>query len=231
MVRPPRQPPSLTDSSPQPAPPANNATAWHTDNHPPPAPSKSSPPNHAETRTPNAADSCANSAAANRSQRAGDSSGLVRPRWDLAAVARARYSDLKQRQLRLGTKWESRALASALCCSVLLTCARASSAETWKGPGDGDVDAFLGVKGSPVQIRPSRLVFRTLVPQIGNEISHDRSHLSPATRASIQGGDYTVLMTALPRRRRFPGPAGRLGDLSIRQTRVGLDQHAIVETA
>jgi hypothetical protein len=46
---------------------------------------------------------------------------------------------------------------------------------------------------------------------------------------SIHGGGYTVLMTALPRRPRFPGPAGRLGDLSTRQTRVGLDQHAIVE--
>ena len=77
----------------------------------------------------------------------------------------ARYSDLKQRQLQLGTKWESRALAGALCRSLLLTCARASSAETWKGPGGGEVDAFLGVKESPVQIRPSRLVvklFRTV---------------------------------------------------------------------
>ena len=32
-----------------------------------------------------------------------------------------------------------------------------------------DLAAGLGVKGSPVQIRPSRLVFRTLVPRIGNE--------------------------------------------------------------
>jgi hypothetical protein len=58
-----------------------------------------------------------------------------------------------------GTKWESRALASALCRSVLLTRARASPAETWKCPGGGDRYAFLGVKGSPVQIRPSRLKF------------------------------------------------------------------------
>jgi hypothetical protein len=62
----------------------------------------------------------------------------------------------KPRQWRLGTRWESRALASALCRSVLLTWARVSSAETWKWPGGGDVGAFLGVKGSPVQIRPSR---------------------------------------------------------------------------
>lgn len=38
----------------------------------------------------------------------------------------------KQRQWWLGTKWESRALVSALCRSGLLTCARVSPAETWK---------------------------------------------------------------------------------------------------
>src|SRR5579859_4777563 len=46
----------------------------------------------------------------------------------------------------------------ALCRSGLLTCARALAAETGKFPGGDDRYAFLGVKGSPVQIRPSRLV-------------------------------------------------------------------------
>ncbi len=56
----------------------------------------------------------------------------------------------------LGTKWESRVLTAARYSSSPLTCARGSPAETRKRPGGGDVDAFLGVKGSPVQIRPSR---------------------------------------------------------------------------
>jgi hypothetical protein len=63
-----------------------------------------------------------------------------------------------KRRPRLGTKWESRALTAARSSSFLLTCARASPARIEKRPGGGDVDAFLGVKGSPVQIRPSRLV-------------------------------------------------------------------------
>ncbi len=37
--------------------------------------------------------------------------------------------------------------------------------------------------GWAVQIRPSRLFFRTLVARIGNETRHDRSHLAPAARA------------------------------------------------
>ena len=57
-----------------------------------------------------------------------------------------------------GNEVESRALASALCRSVLLTCARLHLQEHGHEPSGGDVDAFLGVKGSPVQIRPSRLV-------------------------------------------------------------------------
>ena len=59
----------------------------------------------------------------------------------------------------------------------------ASPAETQWCAGGGDADACLGVKGSPVQIRPSRLVFRTLVARIGNETRHDRSHLALAARA------------------------------------------------
>jgi hypothetical protein len=50
----------------------------------------------------------------------------------LEAAAPCQVPDQKQRQWWLGTKWESRALASALGGSVLLTCARASSAEIWK---------------------------------------------------------------------------------------------------
>jgi hypothetical protein len=52
-------------------------------------------------------------------------------------------------------------ITGARQCALLLCSARlcaASSAETRKFPGGVDVDAFLGVKGSPVQIRPSRLV-------------------------------------------------------------------------
>src|SRR5262249_10915282 len=98
----------------------------------------------------------------------------------------------------LGTTWESPALATALCRAVLLACARAVPAETWKCPGCGDVDAFLGVKGSPVQIRPSRRVFRTLVPRSGNENCHDHSHLTGRDEQSIQDGGHAILMTALP---------------------------------
>ena len=47
----------------------------------------------------------------------------------------------------------ARLCALPLCFAHL--CA-ASSAGTWNRPGGGDVDAFLGVKGPPVQIRPSR---------------------------------------------------------------------------
>ena len=46
-------------------------------------------------------------------------------RVSLEAAAPCQVRDQKQRQLWLGTKWESRALASALCRSVLLACARA----------------------------------------------------------------------------------------------------------
>jgi len=96
-------------------------------------------------------------------QREGGSSRLQRPAG-LEAAASCQVPDQKQRQWWLGTKWESWGLVSALCRSVLLTCARASPVGTRKCPGGGDVGAFLGVKGSPVQIRPSRLVrasFRT----------------------------------------------------------------------
>jgi len=95
----------------------------------------------------------------------------------------------KPRQWRLGTRWESRALASALCRSVLLTWARVSSAETWKWPGGGDVGAFLGVKGSPVQIRPSR---RSAKPAGHGKSQGQRAHLCrcshsrcPSTRRSL----------------------------------------------
>ena len=60
-------------------------------------------------------------------------------------------------------------------------------------------DSCLGVKGSPVQIRPSRQVFRTLVPPNGNETSHDHSHLTGRGQHSIPGGDHAILMIALPR--------------------------------
>jgi len=65
----------------------------------------------------------------------------------------------------------------------------------------GCEDAYtpvLGVKGSPVQIRPSRRVFRTLVPRIGNENCHDRSHLTGRDESN-QGSGQAILMTAPPR--------------------------------
>jgi hypothetical protein len=48
-------------------------------------------------------------------------------------------------------------------------------------------DSCLGVKGSPVQIRPSRLVFRTLVPRNGNETGHDHSHLGLSALTGCAG--------------------------------------------
>src|SRR5712664_3822034 len=71
------------------------------------------------------------------------------------------------RQRRLGTKWESPALAVALEGSLLLTCAPASPAESWWRPGGGHMNAFLGVKGSRVQIPPSRRFFERLYPSLG----------------------------------------------------------------
>src|SRR5262249_11256335 len=143
--------------------------------------------------------------------REGSSSGLRRLRGAWEQQRHARYPDQQHWQWRLGTTWESRALASALCRSVLLACARASPAETWKCPGGGDVDAFLGVKGSPVQIRPSRRVFRTLVPRSGNENCHDHSHLTGRDEQSIQDGGHAILMTALPPWPGSPARRGRVG--------------------
>jgi hypothetical protein len=51
-------------------------------------------------------------------------------------------------------------------------------------PGGEDMDAWLGVKGSPVQIRPSRRVFERLYPGLGTKIA--------------QVGTITVAAWALP---------------------------------
>jgi hypothetical protein len=141
----------------------------------------------------------------------------VRPAG-LEAAAPCQVPDQKQRQWWLGTKWESRALAGALSRSVLLTCARLHLRKYGNDLVAGNVDAFLGVKGSPVQIRPSRLVFRTLVPRIGNENCHDRSHLTGRVEQSIQGGRHAILLIALPRwpRSRRGGPVRYLSSHSRR---------------
>jgi hypothetical protein len=84
---------------------------------------------------------------------------------------------------RLGTKWESPALATALYGSVPLTCA-------WRDlrDRDGDLVAEIRMHGWGSGVAGSNpavpTVFRTLVPLIGNESSHDRSHLAPAGRAN-----------------------------------------------
>jgi hypothetical protein len=46
-----------------------------------------------------------------------------------------------------------------------------SPAETWEWPGSGDWDAWLGVKGSPVQIRPSRRFFERWHVQLGTKFA------------------------------------------------------------
>jgi hypothetical protein len=92
-----------------------------------------------------------------------------------------------------------------------------------------DAEKVTGVKGSPVQIRPSRRIFRTPVPQTGNEISHDRSQLPPATRAKHPWWRLHSPKDRVAAAAEIPGPAGRIGDLPTRQTQVDLDQHAIVE--
>src|SRR6266576_3390443 len=89
-------------------------------------------------------------------RREGGGSVLLRPRRSVSSRVLPGTPDQKQRQLWLGTKWESRVLTAARYGSSLLTCARGPPAETRKCPGGGDRDAWLGVKGSPVQIRPSR---------------------------------------------------------------------------
>ncbi len=74
-------------------------------------------------------------------------------------------------------------------------------------PGERRLNAntTLGVKGSPVQIRPSRLVFRTLVARIGNENRQDRSHLAPAapgtppTAATMPLGDRAATIAGTRR--------------------------------
>ena len=61
---------------------------------------------------------------------------------------------------------------SARTCSRRLSPARLGTVLTWLGriPADRRVpETFLGVKGSPVQIRPSRLFFEHLYPEMGTK--------------------------------------------------------------
>ena len=106
-------------------------------------------------------------------QREGSSSRPAPPQ----GLEQQRHASTRTQEQRwLGMKWESRALANALCRSVLLTCAQALPAEIRKCPGDGDVDTFLGVKGSPVQIRPSRLVIAFFRKYFCPRPSQQKSH-------------------------------------------------------
>jgi hypothetical protein len=127
--------------------------------------------------------------------REGGSSGLLRPRRSGSSSA-VPGTGPEATAVVAGNEvgiTGARTCALPLCSAHL--CA-ASSAETWKFPGGGDRYAFLGVKGSPVQIRPSRRVFRTLVPRSGNETGHAHSHLTGRNEQNIQGGRRAILLIA-----------------------------------
>jgi hypothetical protein len=87
----------------------------------------------------------------------------------------------------------------------------ASSAETRKFPGGGDVDAFLGVKGSPVQIRPSRLVvefFRKYLRR--RRASKSGVAGRPSRRAAGRRRRIVPRVGVVPRRRRSRTPSSRV---------------------
>jgi hypothetical protein len=83
------------------------------------------------------------------------------------------------------------AAARQRICATATDAAGPSSNTSSNADAPDRTDAYspvLGVKGSPVQIRPFRLVFRTPYGPTGNETRHDRSHLASAGRARpIQG--------------------------------------------
>jgi hypothetical protein len=130
---------------------------------------------------------------------------------------------------RLGTKWEPPALMTA---PEALFCSPVHGGDL--RDRNNDLVVGIGVHGwgsRGRRFKSSRPdgFFERLYPKLGTKSAMIVPTCLRRHEQSIHGGDYTVLMTALPRRRRFPGPAGRLGDLLTRQTRMGLDQHAIVE--
>jgi hypothetical protein len=111
-------------------------------------------------------------------------SGGATPRMTAAAIAGRGAGPTPARRRRLGTKWESRALARALHSSIPLTCARVHLRKY-----EPDLVVAIGMHGWGSRGRRFKsnpdvpTVFGTPVPRIGNEIGHDRSHLPPATRA------------------------------------------------
>jgi hypothetical protein len=70
----------------------------------------------------------------------------------------------------------------------------ASPAKTQRCPGGGNVDAFLGVKGSPVQIRPSRRFFERSYPEMGT-----RTAVPFPGDAGSEASTPTALSGACPR--------------------------------
>src|SRR5215467_977771 len=87
--------------------------------------------------------------------REGGSSGLLRPRRSGSSSAMSGTGPVAAAVVA----GNEVGITGARTCALPLWSAHlyeASSAETWKCPGGGDVGAVLGVKGSPVQIRPPR---------------------------------------------------------------------------
>jgi hypothetical protein len=108
-------------------------------------------------------------------------SGGATPRMTAAAIAGRGAGPTPARRRRLGTKWESRALARALHSSIPLTCARVHLRKY-----EPDLVVAIGMHGWGSRGRRFKsnpdvpTVFGTPVPRIGNENGHDRSHLNAA---------------------------------------------------
>ena len=62
----------------------------------------------------------------------------------------------------------------------------------------GDVDAFLGVKGSPVQIRPSRRFFEHLYPEMGTKTTMIIPTGTSQHEHTIQADGQAIPMTRAP---------------------------------
>jgi hypothetical protein len=97
-------------------------------------------------------------------------SGGATPRMTAAAIAGRGAGPTPARRRRLGTKWESRALARALHSSIPLTCARVHLRKY-----EPDLVVAIGMHGwgqgvaGSNQIRTSRRFLERLCPELGTK--------------------------------------------------------------
>ena len=97
--------------------------------------------------------------------------------WATGSYTNSRYARPRVRRplhgapvcAALGTKWESRALVSALCRSVLLTCARPSPAETRSALVAGMWIHSWGSRGRRFKSGRPDWFFERLYPEMGTK--------------------------------------------------------------